>query len=208
MDVHAPHEPIHSARDFFLHLFTIAIGLLIALGLEAAAEHLHHNHLLHTAEANLRSELHDNRGYLAGDERHLDITQKQIEDGLVILEAIKAHQTTVDIPSQNWSWNSPQSAAFDTARDSGALILMSYDDAESYNVIYGQQKVVNDQATIFIRDIYNITAPIHGNAKPSDLQPSQLDTMIAASNQALADLHLLRDYCLSLDRIYARTSSL
>jgi hypothetical protein len=31
--------------------------------------------------------------------------------------------------------------------------------------------------------------------------------MIAASNQALADLHLLRDFCLSLDRIYSRTPS-
>jgi hypothetical protein len=207
MDVHPPHEPIHSPRDFFLHLFTITIGLLIALGLEAAVEHLHNNHLLHTAETNLRSELHDNRAVLAGDERHLNFTQKQIEDGLVILEAIKAHKTTSDIPSQNWSWNSPQSAAWDTARDSGALTLMSYDDAESYNVIYGQQKSVNDQATLYIRDIYYITAPIHGDAKPSDLQPSQLDTMIAASNQALADLHLLRDFCLSLDRIYSRTPS-
>lgn len=208
MDVHPPHEPIHSARDFFLHLFTITIGLLIALALEAGVEHLHQNHLLHTAKANLRDELRDNRDALAGDEHHLDITQKQIENGLVILEAIKAHKTTTDIPSQNWTWNSPQSAAWETARDSGALALMSYDDAESYNVLYGQQKTVNDQATLYIRDIYNITAPIHGSAKPSDLQPSQLDTMIAAANQALADLHLLRDFCLSLDRIYNRSADL
>jgi hypothetical protein len=32
--------------------------------------------------------------------------------------------------------------------------------------------------------------------------------MIANSNQALADLQLLRDYCESLDRIYARASAL
>ena len=34
MDVHAPHEPIHTWRDFFIHLITITVGLLIAISLE------------------------------------------------------------------------------------------------------------------------------------------------------------------------------
>jgi hypothetical protein len=208
MDVHPPHEPIHSARDFFLHLFTITIGLLIALGLEAAAEHIHNNHLLHTAESNLRAELHDNRSLLAADERNLDITQHQIESGIATLNAIKSHQTPNLDPDVHWTWNSPQSAAWDTARDNGALALMSYDDAESYAVIYGQQKAVGDQAALYVRDIYNIGAPLHGDLKPTDLQPAQIDSMIAASDQALADLRLLRDYCTSLDRIYNRAAAL
>ncbi|MGA8937731.1 MAG: hypothetical protein WB439_01075 [Acidobacteriaceae bacterium] len=202
MDISAPMEPIHNWRDIALHLGIITIGLFIALSLEAGVGAIHNRHLLHTAETNLHSEINDNRATLAGDERHLDLTQKQLEDGLAILDAIKAHKTNADIPSQNWLWNSPQAAAWDTARDSGALALMSYEDAESYNIIYGQQRIVNDQATVYVRDLYNITSPLHGTAKPSDLQPAQLDTMIAASNQALADLHLLRDYCLGLDRIY------
>jgi hypothetical protein len=44
LDVHLPHEPIHGTRDFFLHLFTITIGLLIAIGLEAMVEAVHHRH--------------------------------------------------------------------------------------------------------------------------------------------------------------------
>ena len=208
MDVHAPHQPIHSARDFFLHLFTITVGLLIALGLEAAAEHIHNRHLLHTAESNLRSELHDNRDLMSGDERHLDLSQKQIQDGLTMLDALKAHQATTGAPNPNWQWSSPQAAAWDTARDSGALALMSYTDAESYNVIYGQQKSVNDQATLYIRDIYSITAPLEGGRTAASLTPAQLDTMIAASHQTLADLSLLRDLCRSLDHIYARNASL
>ena len=34
----APHEKIHGFKDFLVHLFTITIGLLIALGLEGCAE--------------------------------------------------------------------------------------------------------------------------------------------------------------------------
>ena len=38
MDVHAPHEPINTWRDFALHLIIVTIGLLIALSLEALVE--------------------------------------------------------------------------------------------------------------------------------------------------------------------------
>ena len=39
LDVHSPHEKMHGFKDFLLHLLTITIGLLIALGLEGYAEH-------------------------------------------------------------------------------------------------------------------------------------------------------------------------
>ncbi len=38
LDVHPPHQPVHGWRDFLIHLLTITVGLLIALGLEAVAE--------------------------------------------------------------------------------------------------------------------------------------------------------------------------
>ena len=38
LDVHSPHKSPDSWREFFVHLATITIGLLIALGLEAAVE--------------------------------------------------------------------------------------------------------------------------------------------------------------------------
>jgi len=33
LDVHPPEEKIHGFKDFLLHLFTITVGLLIALAL-------------------------------------------------------------------------------------------------------------------------------------------------------------------------------
>ena len=35
LDVHAPHEAVHSWKAFFVHIAAISIGLLLALGLEA-----------------------------------------------------------------------------------------------------------------------------------------------------------------------------
>jgi hypothetical protein len=42
LDVHAPHEGIHTWSDFFTHIATIVIGLLIAVGLEQTVEYFHH----------------------------------------------------------------------------------------------------------------------------------------------------------------------
>jgi hypothetical protein len=44
LDVHAPHEPIHTWKGFVIHIATITIGLLIAIGLEQAVEAIHHAH--------------------------------------------------------------------------------------------------------------------------------------------------------------------
>ena len=38
LDVHPPHHATHGWRDFFIHIATICVGLLIAVGLEQTVE--------------------------------------------------------------------------------------------------------------------------------------------------------------------------
>ncbi len=44
LDVHPPHSPTHTWKDFFIHIATIVVGLLIAVGLEQTVEYVHHAH--------------------------------------------------------------------------------------------------------------------------------------------------------------------
>ena len=44
LDVHVPHKSEHTWTDFFIHIATICVGLLIAIGLEQSVEYLHHRH--------------------------------------------------------------------------------------------------------------------------------------------------------------------
>ena len=60
LDVHAPREPINTWRGFVLHIATIAIGLLIALGLEQAVVGLHHRHEVREAREALAAEHQEN----------------------------------------------------------------------------------------------------------------------------------------------------
>lgn len=204
MDVHPPHGAIHGWRDFFVHLIIITLGLLIALGLEGVVEWAHNKHLVHTAEANLRAELQENRKTLASDLRFLNHFQEQMESDLSILSTYKATNHASQDLRFNWTWNSPAGAAWDTARNTGAVALMNYEAAETYSDIYAQQASVAAQAGAFIRDIYTTAAPLQGGQKLGELKPGQVDAMIANGQQAIADLQYLRDLSESLARLYER----
>ncbi len=44
LDVHPPHEATHTWRDFLIHIATIVVGLIIAVGLEQTVEAIHHHY--------------------------------------------------------------------------------------------------------------------------------------------------------------------
>jgi hypothetical protein len=44
LDVHPPHHAANTWRDVFIHIATIVIGLLTAVGLEQTVEYFHHRH--------------------------------------------------------------------------------------------------------------------------------------------------------------------
>jgi hypothetical protein len=56
LDVHPAHHAATTWRDFLIHIATIVIGLVIAVGLEQSVETLHHLHQRHQLEADLRAE--------------------------------------------------------------------------------------------------------------------------------------------------------
>ncbi len=89
IDVHPPHEPVHSWPDFLLHLVTITIGLLIALSLEGCVEWQHHRHLVHDAEASLQAEIENNAKGMQGTLDDLHTQQATLKQDVVILKEIE-----------------------------------------------------------------------------------------------------------------------
>ena len=60
LDVHPPHHSPNTLRDFFLHIATICVGLLIAIGLEQSVEAIHHRHQRHQLQEDLHNEAGQN----------------------------------------------------------------------------------------------------------------------------------------------------
>jgi len=60
LDVHPPHEAIHTRKGFILHIATITIGLLIAIGLEQTVEYFHHRSVMRETREALAEEKQEN----------------------------------------------------------------------------------------------------------------------------------------------------
>ena len=128
LDVHAPEHPLHTRRDFFLHLFTITVGLFIALSLENAAEWLHHVHQRREADANITSEIRDNRKDLVAALKADHDAQGSLLRSAAFLKAhaegkpydihnIELGMTLTDLEDSSWQ----------TAGANGALSYMEYE---------------------------------------------------------------------------------
>jgi hypothetical protein len=86
LDVHAPHEPSHTWKGFVIHIATITIGLLIAIGLEQLVEHFHHRHQAAEIAAKLKAESFENIATVRSDIRTCDQTLAAIKSIVASLD--------------------------------------------------------------------------------------------------------------------------
>ena len=206
MEVHPPDHAIHSWRDFIIHIATIVVGLLIAIGLEQSVEALHHRHLLHQAREQLREEMAANRKTVKRDLHLLDVAHDDSRHNIDVLSAGK--QDAAESLRFGWSWNGMESSAWTTARETGALALMPYDEVQTLAVVYGQQDIVNAEAAQHIHHYAESLAPIelHGelrNVTVASLSPAERGQLANSFAASMTEVEELRDLLTSLDRLYS-----
>jgi len=56
LDVHAPHETLHTWKGFFIHIATIVVGLFIAVAIEQCVERIRNDHEVAELREDLRAE--------------------------------------------------------------------------------------------------------------------------------------------------------
>ena len=180
MEVHAPHEPIHTWRDFFIHIATITIGLLIALGLEAAVEALHHRHLREETRENLHAEIQQNQPVFAKDMRYLDSEIRELKADIILLQRLRVHQHTQPGESLRftWGWDGTAETAWQTAKDTGALALMDNQVVQQYDGIYSQQDIVDRAALELTHSMTQALIPLTVQPDLNALTPAQIDELI------------------------------
>jgi len=203
LDVHAPEHGINGTRDFFLHLFTITIGLLIALGLEAGAEALHHRHQREQAEETIRREISENHAELQKLQADIHHEGDSLEKALVYLEDLRDGKH--DDPSGiDLGWHSAplQSAGWRTASDTGALSYIPYERVQQFAQAYQEQQLFEDASErglehFEVLDTY--TAP---GQNPLTMKPADIETAIPDLRRALADLSAMNDIARGTMKVY------
>jgi hypothetical protein len=141
MDIHGPQAPIYSVKQFFLHLLTITIGILIALSLGGATEWYHHWALALQGRTNLAMEARDNKVEL---DKALAIgggTRDALHAALQLADDLLAHKkSTRTSLSINFNVAQLTSASWSTAQATGALAYMDYQEVQNSADLYEAQQ--------------------------------------------------------------------
>ena len=143
MEVHPPEHGIHTWRDFFVHMATICLGLLIAIALEQGVEALHHRHQRHQLEEDLRQEADQNLKLIEHDLRMQEteawfVTAAAAEqdavaqDGKVSLTLAAPPCLPGSVGTSEVRYFAPSEAVWTAAHDSGLLALLPTDQARLY----------------------------------------------------------------------------
>ena len=140
LDVHPPHKAIEGVGEFFLHLFTISIGLLIAVGIEAAVERHQHRELAAEARDTMTAEIRKNSTNVADALKDIDQEQQKLKDDLAKVRKVQLNPSDPSSRNLNLdiSFNTTglEDTGWRTAQVTGALAFMPYAESERYTSIY------------------------------------------------------------------------
>jgi hypothetical protein len=144
LDVHPPHKAIGNASEFFLHLFTITVGLLIAVGIEAAVERHQHRELARQARDTMTEEIRKNAGSVTDALGEIAGEQKRMTENLA---GVRKVQLNPNDPSAkdlhldvSYSTTGLEDTGWKTAQATGALAFMPYEESKKYSGIYGVEQ--------------------------------------------------------------------
>jgi hypothetical protein len=206
MEIHPPHGPVESIKDFVLHLSMITIGILIALGLEQAVEAWHHHELAVEARENILSEIRDNKRELEASRKTQQQNIEKLGQALVTIHRLLAREKQVhaqitvavngaDLNSTSWT----------TASTTGALSYMGYDQAKKFAKAYDVQTLLQHMQNDAFRAASQALALLaYGAVRPEDLTADQLKTVEQEALQCMALLGSWEQIAAQLDNEYAR----
>jgi hypothetical protein len=190
LDVHPPHHAANSWRDFFIHIATIAVGLLIAIGLEQTVEFFHHRHQVAETRELLRKEREVNKQTFVRDTKSFRITSVELQNNLQVLAYLQKHPGTPDekLPGVLlWLHGGPlyESATWEAAQSAGVTSLMPREEVAENGSLYAQLRKIgesNRETWLAINDAERYSL-IDGRL--SDLTPAQITEITTLTQIAL-----------------------
>ena len=200
MEVHPPDHPIHTWRDLFIHLGVITVGLFIALSLESFVEYIHHRHIVAEARENIRKEIEVNHESAQADllslQQNIDLETKNIQ----AIRDLRTHPKDFHGSVTNtMNFNSMEDAAWRTARDTGALSFMPYDEVQRYSDIYMLENLVNTKAVTTGERDFLAAAPFDMGYDATELPDEYYGQMLHDNAAIKVELFTLNQFVKQLD---------
>jgi len=138
LEVHAPHLSINTWKAFFIHIATITIGLLIAVGLEQSVEALHHRHQREQLEDQMRGVFETNLQRNESNFRQLKAQHAYLVELRTAVSARLNGEPTIAAPAANDERMAafptfPSLAPYEAAKENGTVALLPGNRIRIYN---------------------------------------------------------------------------
>jgi hypothetical protein len=218
LDVHPAHHAATTWRDFFIHIITIVIGLLIAVALEQTVEFFHHRHQRHQLQEDLHNEAEQNLQVIARDLRMQDLEPWFDQAMREATEQQGKVRVTLPVPpclpgsvgTAGIRYFAPSQAVWTTAKEGGLVPLLPVEQsrmqarlAHNYDLLgTARDQVANGcYAIVAMRKRFARPDPNHGGNEIWTMTADQAERLATtASDTQVAIQGLL--FRLRWSRIY------
>jgi hypothetical protein len=190
LDVHPPHSPTHTWKDFFIHIATIVIGLMIAVGIEQIVERIHQHEQVRQAREALDLERRQNILITQVVALLLRRDHDTLSGDLASLRYLKAHPGArlTDLPAPIvWGSNSEtlKDAAWKSLQGSPVAALLPTTELQAASELYQQIEVVNSASELIWTRLNRAGRYRFNTSNPKDFSPAQLDAAIESMEEVL-----------------------
>ena len=184
LDVHPPTATIHGWKDFFVHIATITIGLLIAIALEQTVEYVHNLDRLATVRQELSAELSDNRQIMNRNLALLREVHAKLDNDMTLLRASQISHTSIRGKlDYSYDFFRTPDGAWQAAKERSALGLMPHDELRRNVYVYAVLGAFMD-ALNGLTDKLDSAAAITRRGPDRTLSPHDIDELVTTTSEA------------------------
>jgi uncharacterized coiled-coil protein SlyX len=145
LDVHPPHHSPNTWRDFLLHIATIVVGLLIAIGLEQTVEAVHHRHQRHQLQEQILEVMDTDLTLNASDIENIQTFRAYLTEQLAAVTARRAGKSSPAAPPPNDPRVKmvpflPSLAAYEAAKENGTVAVLPSSEIRLFNRVALQRQ--------------------------------------------------------------------
>jgi hypothetical protein len=199
LDVHPPHHAASTWRDFFIHIATIVIGLLIAIGLEQTVELIHHRHQRHQLQEDLHNEAEQNLQVIDRDLKMQNL-ESWFEQTMKAAPSPGQNQVHLALPpppclpgsvgTAEFRYFAPSQAVWTTAKEGNLVGLLPVEQsrmqarlAHNYDLLgAARDEVFNGcQTIVAMHQRFAQPAATHGAPELWTMTPDQAERLAATA---------------------------
>jgi hypothetical protein len=196
LDVHAPHETIDTWKAFSIHLATIVIGLLIAVGLEQTVEYFHHRQQVAEIRRSLAEERRINQVIFTSSCNEFRRYAPILLGSLQTITYLRTHPGAA--PSQ-WPGRFSfymlrihfQDSAWKTTLQSAALEYMPRAEVRTYSDFYAALSHISDESEAEFHAVIRAKTFMLQITDPSTINSEQGIQAYALVSDVITSLYLM-----------------